>query len=167
MWSWFAGGGAGLRTRGQTPEAEVNSHRAVGTLLFSPFACPSASFRKSFSAALAQRSAAKWVTLVGFLGASLKIPSSLPLTSLATFLRCSARLAGPPPPSQRGIRRSRRLAALDSARVAGIQGSFADSQGSRDGSGRRLWCRCVALFRLQEGGWMAREWRELQGVDWL
>ena len=25
----------------------------------------------------------------------------------------------------------------------------------------------VALFRLQEGGWMAREWRELQGVDWL
>ena len=117
----------------------------MGTLLFSPFACPSASVPKSFSAALAQRSAAKWVTLVGSLGASLKIPSSLPLTSLATFLRCSARLAGPPPPSQRGIRRSRRLAALDSARVAGIQGSFADSQGSRDGGGRRLWCRCCAV----------------------
>jgi len=28
-WSWFAGGSAGLRTRGQTPEAEVNSHRAA------------------------------------------------------------------------------------------------------------------------------------------
>ena len=89
----------------------------------------------TFSVALAQRSAVKWVPLVGFLGASLKIPSSLPLTSLATFLRCS----------QRGIRRSRRLAALDSARVAGIQGCFADSQGSRDGGGRRLWCRCCAV----------------------